>query len=146
MGKELFHQHLLIRAYVKTPPRQEEVLNNWLTSLVEAIKMKVVVPARSAYVTKPGNEGLTGSVNIETSHCAIHIWDNLPVPKLEMDVYSCDCFELETVLQKLREFGLIKYHYMMIDRNHVPFEVVGEGASLEDAQYCNENGIKSWEL
>ena len=127
MDKKLFHQHLLIRAYVKNPPTKEEVLNDWLSSLVDAIKMKIVVPPRSAYVSKLGNEGLTGSVNIETSHCAIHIWDKLEIPRIEMDVYSCDCFELETVLNKLKEFDLVEYHYMMVDRNEAPFTVISSG-------------------
>lgn len=125
----LFHQHLLIRAYVKNPPFQEEVLNQWLTDLVSDIKMKVVVPAKSAYVGKEGNEGLTGSINIETSHIAIHIWDKLHIPKIEMDVYSCSCFELDTILKKLDEWGLFSYHFMMVDRNQVPFQVIEQGSS-----------------
>lgn len=125
--KELYHQHLLIRAYVKNPPKEELVLNQWLTELVSDIKMKVVVPAKSAYVSAEGNEGLTGSINIETSHIAIHIWDSLEIPKIEMDVYSCSCFELETVLNKINEFNLISYHYMMVDRNELPFKIIGSG-------------------
>lgn len=124
MGKKLFHQHLLIRAYVQNPPVQEEVLNQWMTELVADIGMKVVVPAKSKYVDAVGNEGLTGSINIETSHMAIHIWSKEEVPKLEMDVYSCACFETETILEKLDEWGLIKYHSMMVDRNEVPFKLV----------------------
>lgn len=79
--------------------------------------MKVVIPARAKYVEADGNEGLTGSVNIETSHIAIHVWDKWAPPTIQMDVYSCSCFEADTVLKKLREFGLLKFEYMMIDRN-----------------------------
>ena len=124
MNKQLFHQHLLIRAYVENPPVKEEVLNQWMTELVSDIGMKVVVPAKSKYVDAKGNEGLTGSINIETSHMAIHIWSEESLPKLEMDVYSCSCFETETILKKLNEWGLVKYHSMMVDRNEVPFTLV----------------------
>lgn len=126
MGKELFHQHLLIRAYVENPPKEEEVLNKWMTELVSDIGMKVVVPAKSKYVDAPGNEGLTGSINIETSHMAIHIWSEQTPPKLEMDVYSCACFETETILKKLDEWGLMRYHDLMVDRNEVPFKIVSQ--------------------
>ena len=131
MSKELFHQHLLIRAFVKTPPVEELVLNQWLTELVSDIGMKVVVPAKSKYVDAVGNEGLTGSINIETSHIAIHIWSNLEPAKIEMDVYSCSCFEESTILRKLDQFGLIKYHSMMIDRNGEEFEVISQSNGYE---------------
>ncbi|MCL2331862.1 MAG: S-adenosylmethionine decarboxylase [Proteobacteria bacterium] len=121
---ELYHQHLLIKAFVKNPPTQETVLNYWLESLVADIKMKVVVPARSKYVDAVGNRGLTGAVNIETSHIAVHIWDE-PVPAhIEMDVYSCSKFDIQTVFNKLCDFGLVKYHFMLIDRNGDTFKVV----------------------
>lgn len=124
MKSELFHQHLLVRAFVHNPPKEEAKLNSWLTELVSDIKMKVVVPAKSKYVEAEGNTGLTGSINIETSHIAIHIWDEQSPARIEMDLYSCSCFELETVLKKIDEFSLEKYHAMMIDRNGETFKVI----------------------
>lgn len=100
-----------------------------MTELVADIGMKVVVPAKSKYVDAKGNEGLTGSINIETSHMAIHIWSEESLPKLEMDVYSCACFETQTILSKLDEWGLIKYHSMIIDRNQVLFQLVHQDES-----------------
>ena len=126
MSKELFHQHLLIRAFVNNPPVEEDILNKWMTELVEDIGMKVVVPAKSKYVDAVGNEGLTGSINIETSHMAIHIWSEQKPARIEMDVYSCSCFEEGTILKKLDEFGLVKYHSMMIDRNGEEFKVISQ--------------------
>ena len=115
--EKLFHQHLLIKAYVENPPVEEAHLERWLTELVADVKMKVVIPARAHFVADEGNEGLTGSVNISTSHCAIHVWSNEKPSRIEMDLYSCSCFEVETILNKLREFGLVSHEYMMIDRN-----------------------------
>lgn len=113
----LDHQHLLVKAWVTNPPTEVEALQTWLAELVVAIKMKIVIPPRAVYVEAIGNKGLTGSVNIETSHCAIHVWDE-PVPAMiQMDVYSCSCFDPETVINKLREFGLVNYEQMVIDRN-----------------------------
>lgn len=97
-----------------------------MTELVADIGMKVVVPARSKYVEAKGNEGLTGSVNIETSHMAMHIWSAQTPARIEMDVYSCDCFELKTIINKLNEFKMEKFHYMMIDRNGEEFKVIDQ--------------------
>ncbi|MDD3412371.1 MAG: S-adenosylmethionine decarboxylase [Lachnospiraceae bacterium] len=129
--KDLFHQHLLLRAYVSHPPVEEEILNKWMTELVSDIGMKVVVPAKSKYVDAVGNEGLTGSINIETSHMAIHIWSKLEPARVEMDVYSCACFETETILKKLNEWGLEKYHAMMVDRNDDEFKVTYQSDGYE---------------
>ena len=121
---KLFHQHLLIRAFVENPPVKEEILNQWLTELFEAVKMKMVIAPRSYYVSDPGNEGLTGSCNISTSHCAIHIWSNEKPARIEMDLYSCSCFHEKTILNKLKEWGLLSYHFWMIDRNDKNFRLV----------------------
>lgn len=113
----LDHQHLLVKAWVEKPPTEVAALQEWLAEVVTAIKMKIVIAPRAVYVEAVGNRGLTGSVNIETSHIAIHIWDE-PVPAMiQMDVYSCSCFEASTVIDKLKEFGLVKYEQMIIDRN-----------------------------
>lgn len=131
MNKELFHQHLLIRAFVEEPPVKEEILNKWMTELVNDIGMKVVVPAKSKYVDAPGNEGLTGSINIETSHMAIHIWSMQNPSRIEMDVYSCACFEMKTILKKLDEWNLLKFHAMMVDRNDEEFKITYQSNGYE---------------
>ena len=115
--KTLFHQHVLIKAYVTNPPRSEETINNWLTDLVSAIDMKICISPRSVYVDAVGNRGLTGQVGIETSHIAIHVWDESNPGMVQMDVYSCKEFNPETVIQALTKFNLVRYELMLIDRN-----------------------------
>ena len=127
-NQQLFHQHVLIKAFVTNPPVKAEVLEAWLAELVADIKMKIVIAPRAFFVEAAGNEGLTGSVNIETSHIAIHIWSESKPPMLQMDVYSCSCFESETVLNKIREWGLISYELMHVDRNDA-FKVVSQERS-----------------
>jgi S-adenosylmethionine/arginine decarboxylase-like enzyme len=121
--QKLFHQHVLIKAQVTNAPKSEQVLNQWLTELVSDIKMKVCIPARSHYVDAVGNEGLTGAINIETSHIAIHIWDDIVPAVLQCDVYSCSSYSEKVVMNKLNEWGIISYEYMTIDRNS-EFKVV----------------------
>lgn len=113
------HKHLIIRACAVNPPKDEASLNSWLMALTASIKMKICIPPRSVYVDAPGNRGLTGQIGIETSHIAIHIWDEETPSTIQMDVYSCKDFEVGTVLEGLRPWGLGAYELMLIDRNHV---------------------------
>jgi S-adenosylmethionine/arginine decarboxylase-like enzyme len=113
----LFHQHLLVKALVSSPPRSEEALNAWLNALVAAINMNVCIAPRSFYVDTPGNEGLTGQIGLSTSHCAIHVWDHVIPALVQLDVYSCKEYEAQTVVNMLRNWGLISWELMEIDRN-----------------------------
>lgn len=121
-----FHQHLLIKCWVSNPPKKEEELNEWFINLVEKVGMKVVAGPTSVYVNEPGNEGLTGTVTLATSHASIHIWDQETPSMIQFDIYSCKCFNLEQVLDCFKPFELIKAEWMMIDRNGTP-KVTSEG-------------------
>jgi S-adenosylmethionine/arginine decarboxylase-like enzyme len=121
-----YHQHLLLKCLVKNPPKKEEVLNDWFVNLVETVGMKVVAGPTSVYVSEPGNEGLTGTVTLATSHASIHIWDSIEIPMLQFDIYSCKCFTLEQVMDCFKPWGLIKAEWVMIDRNSKP-SIISEG-------------------
>ena len=115
-----YHQHLLIKCWVTNPPKKEELLNKWFTYLVETVGMKVVAGPTSVYVSDPGNEGLTGTVTLATSHASIHIWDNTEPPMVQFDIYSCKEFTLEQVIKCFDPWGLINAEWVMIDRNGTP--------------------------
>ena len=128
--KPLFHQHLLLKAHVQNPPRSEDALNQWLIDLVAAIRMNVCIEPRSFYVDIPGNEGLTGQIGLSTSHAAIHIWDHVSPGLIQMDVYSCSCFKAEEVLNMVRQWGLVDWEIMEIDRN-ADFQVTSHTWGVE---------------
>jgi S-adenosylmethionine/arginine decarboxylase-like enzyme len=121
-----YHQHLLLKCWLTNPPKEVDVLNNWFTNLVETVGMKVVAGPTSVYVSDPGNEGLTGTVTLATSHASIHIWDNYEVPMAQFDIYSCKCFTLEQVLECFKPWGMTKVEWVMIDRNEKP-TITSEG-------------------
>lgn len=112
------HLHLLIKATCKNPATEVEQLNNWFKRLVEKVRMVVVAGPTSVYVHEEGNEGLTGTVTLATSHASIHIWEKSEPSMLQFDLYSCSCFTVEEVLEHLDEFDLIDVEYLFIDRNN----------------------------
>lgn len=79
--------------------------------------MKVVAGPTSVYVADEGNEGLTGTVTLATSHASIHIWEKYNPPMFQFDIYSCSKFTPEEVLEHFGEFGILSYNYIFIDRN-----------------------------
>jgi S-adenosylmethionine decarboxylase len=111
------HQHLLVKMYVTTPITTPSEGKSMLLDIVERIGMVPVTPPQSVYVDFPGNEGLTGSINLATSHIAYHCWDEQRM--LMLDVYSCREFDTEDVLDVVTEyFGeLYDVHYVTLDRD-----------------------------
>jgi S-adenosylmethionine/arginine decarboxylase-like enzyme len=86
--------------------------------------MVVVAGPTSIYVDEPGNEGITGTVTLATSHAAIHVWDRTVPAMFQFDIYSCSEFTAEEVLEHLNEFGLISCEYIRIDRNGESMTVI----------------------
>jgi S-adenosylmethionine/arginine decarboxylase-like enzyme len=120
----LDHKHFLLKANVKRPPKTEEDMNRWLKEVVDLIQMKIVVGPTSRYVDTPGNEGVTGTVTIETSHLACHVWDHIDPGLIQLDIYSCKCFDPSLVLKKVDEdFGIVKSHAWFINRNGNTFSL-----------------------
>jgi S-adenosylmethionine/arginine decarboxylase-like enzyme len=108
---------LIVKGTILNAPKTEAELNDWFIRLVEKVRMVVVAGPTSVYVNEEGNEGLTGTVTLATSHSSIHIWDAEVPAMFQFDIYSCSCFSAEEVLDHLNEFGLVEYEWIYIDRN-----------------------------
>jgi S-adenosylmethionine/arginine decarboxylase-like enzyme len=127
------HLHLLVKGYVKNPPRSEEILNNWFKELVDKVRMKVVAGPTSVYVDEPGNEGITGTVTLATSHSSIHVWDAQDPAMFQFDIYSCSEFSPEEVLGHINEhFDLQEAYWSFIDRNHDKFHEINSGKYVSE--------------
>lgn len=111
------HLHLLVKGHVKNPPKSEAILNQWFKELVNKVRMVVVAGPTSVYVDEPGNEGITGTVTLATSHAAIHVWDKQEPSMFQFDIYSCSCFEVTEVIEHLNQFELLDCEWLFIDRN-----------------------------
>ena len=122
------HLHLLVKGHIKTPPKTEKVLNIWFTQLVNNVGMKVVAGPTSVYVDEPGNEGITGTVTLATSHASIHVWDAQKPAMFQFDLYSCSDYTPQQVLKHIDEwFGLESATWQFIDRNTDEFIVIDSG-------------------
>ena len=110
------HKHLIIRAEVNSPITSEKEIKKWLRNLVKKIDMKIIKGPYSGYVWKEGNRGITGVVMIETSHIAIHIWDEERPALVQCDVYSCAEFSTNEVLAEFNMMEVVKMDYLLLDR------------------------------
>lgn len=113
------HNHLLLNGLIADPPGPEDEQNikDWLEVLVREIDMKKVAGPISCYVKSEGNVGMTAGVLIETSHIAMHIWNEPNPARIQFDLYTCSTLPLQTVLRKLdHSFGLVNYEYQVIER------------------------------
>ncbi len=120
------HLHILVKGTCNNPPNEVDKLNDWFTSLVSRVRMVVIAGPTSVYVSEEGNEGLTGTVTLATSHASIHIWDKNTPPMFQFDLYSCSCFDSKEIIEHLNEFDLISAEWMMIDRND-GFKIIEAG-------------------
>ncbi len=122
----LFHKHLIIRAELENPPTCSEAINDWMRTLVEKIDMKILMGPYSVYSDMPGNRGLTAVTIIETSHIAMHVWDEDEPALMQLDVYTCSTLDPYDVMDAITEFQPVKVEMKYIDREHnlveIPFE------------------------
>ena len=110
------HKHLIIRAEVNRPLVTEKQVKRWLRNVVKKIDMKIIKGPYAAYVSKEGNRGVTGVVMIETSHIAIHIWDETLPALIQCDVYSCAEFSSNEVLSEFLGMEVVNIDHMLLNR------------------------------
>jgi len=112
----VYHKHLIIRAEVKKPIKDEQQAIKWTNSLIEKIGMKVMMGPFAKYLNVEGNRGLTAVAIIETSHIALHVWDEDDPALVQLDVYTCGPLDPYDVVSALREFCPVKIEMKYLDR------------------------------
>ena len=110
------HKHLIIRAEVNRPITSENEIKRWLRNIVKKIDMKIIKGPYASYVSKEGNRGITGVVMIETSHIAVHIWDETSPALVQCDVYSCAEFSSNEVLSEFMDMEVTKINHIILNR------------------------------
>ena len=117
MANVLVHKHLLIRAEVNKPLVNRNRTIKFLRKLIKAIDMKAMYGPTASYCKMPGNRGVTAFAIIETSHIAMHIWDEPKPALMQFDVYSCGEFDVKDICNKIKEeFDVKKIEYKYLNR------------------------------
>jgi S-adenosylmethionine/arginine decarboxylase-like enzyme len=114
--KPLVHKHLIVRAEVNNPPKDETRAKEFLKELIEGINMKILFGPEARYVDIVGNRGLTCFAIIETSHVVMHTWDECDPAMIQLDVYTCGELNTDVVFDFLKQFDPIKIDYKYLDR------------------------------
>ena len=120
------HKHLIVRADIGWCPQEEDLnkISDWIRSLIKKIDMKLLAGPYTTYVNEKDNKGMTSVAIIETSHIALHIWDEVSPGLMQLDVYSCADFNPPDVFDKVNElFQTIKMEYKFLDRENKLVEV-----------------------
>ncbi len=113
----LVHKHLIVRAELGYCPDNVEWVKEWLTHLVDIIGMKILAGPIVARVDNvEGNIGCTGVVVIETSHIAVHFWEETGL--MQLDVYTCGAFDKTIIFSELECLEPTKVEFMFLDREH----------------------------
>ena len=118
MSHILEHKHLIVRAELFNPPKCVEAIQDWMKILVDKIGMKILMGPYAVYSDMIGNRGLTAVTIIETSHIAIHVWDEVDPALMQLDVYTCSTLDIEDVFDALKQFDPMMIEYKYIDREH----------------------------
>lgn len=115
----LVHKHLLIRAEVNIPIINKNKAIKFLKKLIKSINMKAMYGPTASYCKMKGNRGVTAFAIIETSHIAMHIWDEVNPALVQLDVYSCADMDPNRVIEILnQELETVKIEYKFLDREN----------------------------
>lgn len=112
----LVHHHLVVRADINLPPKDPDYIDLWMKNLISNIGMKILMGPFSVYSEMEGNRGLTSVAIIETSNVCLHCWDEDSPGVLQLDVYSCSAFSIDTIFKAIEEFDPIHIDYKFLDR------------------------------
>ena len=120
----LKHKHMIIRAEVSNPPQCEQTIVDWAGNLIRDIDMKIMMGPYAKYCEMPGNRGFTCVTIIETSHVAIHIWDEQSPKLIQLDVYTCGELDTKIVFDALDKFDPVKIDFKYLDRENEFIQVL----------------------
>lgn len=120
----LAHKHLVVRAEVDKPLVNKNKAIKFLRSLIKKIKMKPMYGPTASYCKMKGNRGITAFAIIETSHIAMHIWDETQPALVQLDVYSCSDFVPKTVFEHIETMIPTKIDYKFLDREQKFIQVL----------------------
>lgn len=116
--KHLRHQHLIVNALVKNPPKDPQKIEQWTLQLIDDMGMKILLGPYAVYCDMPGNRGLTCISAIQTSSITLHSWDEGDLGNVQLDVYTCSDLDLNLVFAAIQEWQPVELAYKFLDREN----------------------------
>jgi len=135
----LQHKHVIINLKVESPPRDSDEVEFFLAFLIKRVNMSIAksptLPKNpmAYYCPTIGNRGATGTGILETSHTAIHVWDEEFPATFNFDLYSCSEFEVENVLTLCQCFDILGGTFVVMERN--------DAIKIKETGTIGEDGI-----
>lgn len=135
----LKHKHLIVSLTVKFPPKDNTEVEAFLSFIIKRVGMNIAqadtLPKNpmAYFCDMTGNKGVTGIGILETSHTAIHVWEEEFPAKLEFDLYSCSDFDVEHIITMMQTFDIVEGNFYILDRD--------EGLKIIDSGKILESGI-----
>jgi S-adenosylmethionine/arginine decarboxylase-like enzyme len=111
------HEHLLVRPLIARPPVNVEQVIAWTSEVVDMLCLKFLHAPVGAYCDDKGNKGVTVVAILNSSHLAVHVWDEPDPALLQLDVYSCRKLDIQKVLTHLNVFSIVKIKHRLFDRS-----------------------------
>lgn len=140
----LAHKHLIISLDCKYPPKEAEEVEAFQSFIIKRIGMNIAkaetLPKNpmAYFCDTVGNRGVTGIGILETSHTAIHIWEEDYPAKMEFDLYSCSEFEVEEIVTMMKTFGIVKGNFYVLNRDR-RLEIIDSGIIEENGVIVRTN-------
>ena len=111
------HNHIIIRAKIKKPPKDIRFARKWIRKFIRAIDMKMLGQPNAHYVYDKGNRGLTCLAVLSTSLIALHTCDEVSPALLQLDDYSFSELDKKIVFKYIEQFEPKEINYVTIDRD-----------------------------
>ena len=113
------HKHLLVQStFNESPFVNENFTNKWIENYHKLIEMNLLCSPKSVRCEELNNEGISSFCLITTSHVCLHSWDKKSPNLVQLDVYSCKDFNVDTVLNEINKFNPIELNYKLLDRSN----------------------------
>lgn len=146
------HKHIVLTAAVNSPPKTEAEVISWLSDMVKAVDMNILDGPYASTSDVVNNEGITGVVIIDTSHIALHLWNNVTPAIIELDIFSCKDYDVSIPIDFLNKFDINAINFRCIDRTNafddielfVVYEEYRDNKRIVDIHRCinfNQNQL-----
>lgn len=94
------------------------LVDQWVYDLVSSMNMNIMKGPISHYLDRPGLRGWSAVCLIETSHIALHTWDEGDKVLMQLDVYTCGHLDAKIIGNAIQPFLPSNTSFIVLDREY----------------------------